>query len=93
MLKFIQSVFTSKPTMNTEQSAVNNTDAIEIELRIQTLEHQLMEDETNAETHKVLMLEYNKALKVFEKKPGFKNKIDDVFLKIDDLRNTTRKHL
>ncbi|MFH0255818.1 hypothetical protein ACGRL8_01840 [Vibrio rumoiensis] len=95
MFKMIQSMFQTKP--NPAQHApkgapIDAFTAEEIELKIQALEEKLKLDEANFDTQKQLMIEYNKALKVFAKTPSYKHKIDDLFIKIDELRNTTRKN-
>ncbi|WP_423840260.1 hypothetical protein ONE56_04060 [Vibrio mytili] len=96
MLKAIQSLFQSKPRPSpaaTKSNVQSDTvSAQEIEESILKLETALHQDESNFDTQKKLMVEYNKALKIFAKTQGYQHKVDELFIKIDELRNTTRKN-
>ena len=48
---------------------------------------------TNTLPMKQLMLEYNRALNIFAKSRRFRQEIDPLFVKIDELRNTIRKSI
>jgi len=70
-----------------------NSKAIELTDEIKNLEDELKKNNRNSEVQKKLMLTYNRALKIYSKSSNFRNQIDPLFLKIDDLRNTIRKNI
>ncbi|WP_051241178.1 hypothetical protein [Vibrio litoralis] len=95
MFKMIQSMFQTKPNQAHSSPKSSQNDAFtaqEIEQNIRDLEVKLKQDEASFDTQKKLMIEYNKALKVFAKTPNYQHKVDDLFIKMDELRNTTRKN-
>ena len=59
--------------------------------KITQLEQQLAINPRDGETQKQLMLEYNRALNIFAKSRHYRQEIDPLFVKIDELRNTIRK--
>lgn len=61
--------------------------------KINELENKLAIDPRNGETQKQLMLEYNRALSVFAKSRHYRNEIDALFVKIDELRNVIRQSI
>lgn len=61
--------------------------------KISTLEQELVNNPRAGETQKQLMLEYNRALSLFAKSRRFRQEIDPLFVKIDELRNTIRKSI
>ncbi|MBP2197625.1 hypothetical protein [Pantoea cypripedii] len=61
--------------------------------KITTLEQELANNPRAGETQKQLMLEYNRALSLFAKSRRFRQEIDPLFIKIDELRNTIRKSI
>ncbi|QGY29106.1 hypothetical protein [Pantoea cypripedii] len=61
--------------------------------KITTLEQELANNPRAGETQKQLMLEYNRALSLFAKSRRFRQEIDSLFVKIDELRNTIRKSI
>ena len=80
--------FTSK-----KPSPADEEQAKELEASINNLEQKLSENDKDAETHKALMITYNRALKVYVKCPAYRNKIDNLFEKIDELRNVIRRNI
>lgn len=75
-------------------------DSREIDLQAETisgkiseLEQQLAVNPQAVDTQKQLMLEYNRALNIFAKSRRFRQEIDPLFVKIDELRNTIRKSI
>lgn len=84
-----------------KKSAENKTQAEnEYDLQAQAISQKISEMESalnknprDGETQKQLMLEYNRALTIFAKSRGWRNEIDPLFVKIDDLRNTIRKNI
>lgn len=61
--------------------------------KISELEQQLADNPQAVNTQKQLMLEYNRALNIFAKSHRFRQEIDPLFVKIDELRNTIRKSI
>ncbi|MHA6311290.1 hypothetical protein ACX3P5_08600 [Pantoea sp. S-LA4] len=61
--------------------------------KITELENKLAIDPRNGETQKQLMLEYNRALTLFAKSRHYRNEIDALFVKIDELRNVIRQSI
>lgn len=57
------------------------------------LEAALAENPTDNSTQKMLMVKYNQAVKAYAASKGYRNCVDDVFVKIDELRNTIRKNI
>ena len=84
-----------------KKSAVNNSQQEEEQDRlaelsskkIAELESKLAINPRDGETQKKLMLEYNRALTVFAKSRRYRNEIDPLFVKIDELRNVVRKSI
>ena len=84
-----------------KKSAENKSQAEnEYDLQAQAISQKISEMETvlnnnprDGETQKQLMLEYNRALTLFAKSRSWRNEIDPLFVKIDDLRNTIRKNI
>ncbi len=71
----------------------NDDEANDISAEITALEQQLAATPANIEIHKTLMLAYNRALKIYAKNKNHRQRIDAVFIKIDELRNIIRKSL
>lgn len=61
--------------------------------KITQLEQQLAINPRDGETQKQLMLEYNRALSLFAKSRRYRNEIDALFVKIDELRNVVRQSI
>lgn len=61
--------------------------------KITQLEQQLAINPRDGETQKQLMLEYNRALSLFAKSRRYRNEIDTLFVKIDELRNVVRQSI
>jgi len=57
------------------------------------LENKLADNPRDGETQKQLMLEYNRALSLFAKSRRYRNEIDALFVKIDELRNLVRQSI
>ncbi|NIY48829.1 hypothetical protein [Cedecea colo] len=65
--------------------------AVELEAELTALEKSLTENPCNGEIQKALMLRYNQALQVYAKSKTHRQHIDNLFVKIDELRNTIRR--
>lgn len=61
--------------------------------KITQLEQQLAINPRDGEAQKQLMLEYNRALSLFAKSRRYRNEIDALFVKIDELRNVVRQSI
>ncbi|HGM5416526.1 TPA: hypothetical protein ACKP1J_000870 [Serratia liquefaciens] len=70
-----------------------NAEANEISAEINVLEQQLATEPADGEIHKALMLAYNRALKIYAKNKSYRQQIDGIFIKMDELRNIIRKSL
>lgn len=74
----------------------SNTDdnlAREMEKELAELEFCLIQDPSHSETQKILMIKYNQAIKLFSGHPDYRHRVDAIFIKIDELRNTIRKNI
>lgn len=60
---------------------------------IAALENKLTSNPRDVEIQKQLMLEYNRALSLFAKSRSYRDQIDSLFIKIDELRNVVRKSI
>ncbi|WP_435946785.1 hypothetical protein [Dryocola sp. BD586] len=65
--------------------------AAQLDAELTALENTLMENPSNGETQKALMLRYNQALQVYAKSKTHRQQIDNLFVRIDELRNTIRR--
>ncbi|OON42128.1 hypothetical protein BTJ39_02955 [Izhakiella australiensis] len=71
----------------------NNQAAEVIEKELIELEQSLMQNPADNATQKQLMIKYNQAVHIFSSSKSYRKKVDDVFVKIDELRNTIRKNI
>ncbi|POP43815.1 hypothetical protein CHU32_18465 [Superficieibacter electus] len=60
---------------------------------IDVLEAKLAEFPQDTEQQKKLMLTYNRALTCFAKSETWRHRVDDLFLRIDNLRNIIRRNI
>ncbi|MBA0157523.1 hypothetical protein [Pectobacterium versatile] len=65
----------------------------EIEEELAELESRLAQDPTHSETQKTLMIKYNQAIQLFSSHPDYRERVDLIFIQIDELRNTIRKNI
>lgn len=65
--------------------------AAQLDAELTALENTLMENPSNGETQKALMLRYNQALQIYAKSKTHRQQIDNLFVRIDELRNTIRR--
>jgi len=80
-------------TNNSQQEEEQDRLAESSREKITALENKLAINPRDGETQKQLMLEYNRALTVFAKSRRYRNEIDPLFVKIDELRNVVRKSI
>lgn len=57
------------------------------------LEGELQGNPGNGEIQKALMLIYNRALSVYAKSRTYREEIDSLFIRIDELRNIIRRNI
>ncbi|CAG8999652.1 MAG: hypothetical protein CENE_01631 [Candidatus Celerinatantimonas neptuna] len=72
---------------------VDDNLAAELSDQIIALEKNLSDHPNDSDVHKTLMIKYNQALKQFAKQPSYRGQIDELFLKIDALRNQMRRNI
>ncbi|MCW0306483.1 hypothetical protein [Pantoea ananatis] len=84
--------FMKKKVENTaSEDAERDRQAEQVSQKITALEAKLAANSGDTETQKQLMLEYNRALSLFAKSRFYRDDIDPLFVKIDELRNLVRK--
>lgn len=71
----------------------NNEAAKKIEQEISALENSLSKLPSDNDIQKKLMIKYNQAVKTYAANPVYRHHVDDIFIKIDELRNTIRKNI
>ncbi|MDE8741336.1 hypothetical protein PZA20_05820 [Pectobacterium polaris] len=86
--RFLSPGPSSDPRDNKDDNRVR-----EIEEELAELESRLVQDPTHSETQKTLMIKYNQAIQVFSSHPDYRDRVDDIFIQIDELRNTIRKNI
>lgn len=90
MFALLKKMFNS--TDHAEQPASTITaDALAEELT--RLEARLAENPADHASQKQLMVKYNQAIKVYAASREYRNRVDSVFEKMDELRNTIRRNL
>lgn len=57
------------------------------------LESGLQQNPADGAIQKQLMVKYNQAIKVYSANRNYRNRVDDIFVKMDDLRNTIRRNI
>ena len=67
--------------------------AAELSAEISALEERLETNARDGEAQKQLMVAYNRALNIFANSRGHRNEIDGLFVKMDALRNITRRSI
>jgi len=86
--------FMKKKVENTaSEDAERDRQAEQVSQKITALEAKLAANSGDTETQKQLMLEYNRALSLFAKSRRYRNEIDALFVKIDELRNVVRQSI
>lgn len=71
----------------------NDAEAEKIMQELSVLEARLNENPADNATQKQLMVKYNQAIKVYAASKNYRNDVDEVFVRIDELRNTIRKNI
>lgn len=89
MFGFLKKNAENKPLAENEY----DLQAQAISVKIGEMEAALNNNPRDGEIQKQLMLEYNRALSLFAKSRSWRNEIDPLFVKIDELRNSIRKNI
>ncbi len=76
-----------------DSGETHNQQAKIIADEIALLEVKLAASPENSEWQKALMLAYNRALPLFAKSQQYRQQVDDLFLRIDRLRNIIRRNI
>ncbi|MEN3753468.1 hypothetical protein [Mangrovibacter yixingensis] len=71
----------------------NNQQAQLLSEQIAQLEQCLATQPNNNEAQKALMLEYNRALRIYAASPVYRSQVDTLFTRIDELRNIIRHNI
>jgi len=71
----------------------NNAQAEIITHELIQLEATLADNPADNDAQKNLMVKYNQAIKIYSSNKAYRDRVDDMFIKIDELRNTIRKNI
>ncbi|MEQ9901439.1 hypothetical protein [Pectobacterium punjabense] len=85
--------FLSPTASSGRRDNTDNNRVREIEEELAELESRLAQDPTHSETQKTLMIKYNQAIQLFSSHPDYRDRVDTIFIQIDELRNTIRKNI
>ncbi|KQN57856.1 hypothetical protein NV64_13515 [Erwinia sp. B116] len=90
MLSMLKKLFhSSAPQAEPEDEAA----AEQIAQTLLQLETELAANPADNATQKQLMVKYNQAIKIYSAQPRYRQRVDDIFVKMDELRNTIRRNL
>ncbi|MCU5771499.1 hypothetical protein N5923_02525 [Erwiniaceae bacterium BAC15a-03b] len=89
MFAKLKQMFNSQP----EGENKSDEDAERIEAEFAQLESTLLQNPADNATQKQLMVKYNQAVKIFSGSKSYRSRVDDVFVKMDELRNTIRRNI
>jgi len=85
-----------KQLFNPENSVAeqdNNHEAELISAELIQLESGLQHNPADNMIQKTLMVKYNQAVKVYSANKQYRNRVDDLFVKMDELRNIIRRNI
>ncbi|AHF79211.1 hypothetical protein Sant_P0165 (plasmid) [Sodalis praecaptivus] len=85
-----------KQLLNSERpkEELQNSEAAEnIEAEIIQLEIGLQQNPADNAIQKQLMVKYNQAVKVYSGDKHYRSRVDGIFVKMDELRNTIRRNI
>ncbi|MFP1882404.1 hypothetical protein ACLEDP_10915 [Lonsdalea quercina] len=71
----------------------NSEEAETLHSEIMQLESGLKKNPADTTIQKRLMVKYTQAVKLFSAAKPYRHQVDDIFLKMDELRNTIRKNI
>ncbi|MFJ5482528.1 hypothetical protein [Pectobacterium actinidiae] len=82
------------PGPSSEHSDNTNDNRVrEMEEELAELESRLTQNPGHSETQKALMIKYNQAIQLFSSHSDYRERVDHIFIQIDELRNTIRKNI
>ncbi|QPQ23453.1 MULTISPECIES: hypothetical protein [Lonsdalea] len=71
----------------------NSEEAESLHAEITQLESGLQSTPSDTEIQKQLMVKYTQAVKIYSAYQPYRHRVDDIFLRMDELRNTIRKNI
>ncbi|MGK4329160.1 hypothetical protein ABVK36_09980 [Lonsdalea quercina] len=71
----------------------NSEEAETLHAEIMQLESGLKNNPADSAIQKQLMVKYTQAIKIFSASKPYRHQVDDIFLRMDELRNTIRKNI
>lgn len=90
MFAKLKQMFSSGQSVTEED---NHAQAEIITEELIQLEAALADNPADNDTQKNLMVKYNQAIKIYSSNKMYRDRVDDMFIKIDELRNTVRKNI
>ena len=90
MFAKLKQMFSSEQSVTEED---NHAQAEIITEELIQLEAALADNPADNDTQKNLMVKYNQAIKIYSSNKMYRDRVDDMFIKIDELRNTVRKNI
>jgi len=90
MFAKLKQMFSSEQSVTEED---NHAQAEIITEELIQLEAVLTDNPADNDAQKNLMVKYNQAIKIYSSNKTYRDRVDDMFIKIDELRNTIRKNI
>ncbi|MFG6078147.1 hypothetical protein [Erwinia sp. OPT-41] len=90
MFAKLKNIFTSS---HQQQNSEDDEEALRTENELSLLESALSKNPTDSNTQKKLMVKYNQAIKIFSSRKNYRHRVDDLFIRMDELRNTIRRNI
>jgi len=90
MFAKLKNIFTSS---HQQQNSEDDEEALRTEDELSLLESALSKNPTDSNTQKNLMVKYNQAIKIFSSRKNYRHRVDDLFIRMDKLRNTIRRNI
>lgn len=90
MFAKLKNIFTSS---HQQQNSEDDEEALRTEDELSLLESALSKNPTDSNTQKKLMVKYNQAIKIFSSRENYRHRVDDLFIRMDELRNTIRRNI
>ena len=90
MFAKLKNIFTSS---HQQQNSEDDEEALRTEDELSLLESALSKNPTDSNTQKNLMVKYNQAIKIFSSRKNYRHRVDDLFIRMDELRNTIRRNI
>lgn len=90
MFAKLKQMFSSELSVTEED---NHAKAEIITEELIQLEATLADNPADNNAQKNLMVKYNQAIKIYSSSKMYRDRVDDMFIKIDELRNTIRKNI